>query len=317
MGSAEARITALEEQIARLESRLAGDPRPAPPAYDRRALLRRGGAVLAGAAGALAVPGLAGTAAAANGDPLTVGGTFAGTTPTTLVNNHTSGPRQALVAKSTGLFDGAAGAPLQVFPGAAPLNYETSQSGDLFTDPGGGGVPPTLTFTHDGATSADVAGVGTVYTDYLANVYVPMRRDLPRAVNRVRLTAGQTLTVNSDVYFEPGAYVVGLVATFTAIDTTGVGYATLNAFGDPPTNPCLQWSAAGQRVCTQVIVPPRPDGKLSIWVAGTCTVYLFITGAFVPSPAHVKASSMQSMTAAARTPAARQAAARQRWGSVR
>ena len=63
------RISALEEQVAALTARLTEKDEERAPSYGRRDLLRRSGAVLAGAAGAVVLPGLVQPAAAAAGDP--------------------------------------------------------------------------------------------------------------------------------------------------------------------------------------------------------------------------------------------------------
>lgn len=78
-GTIEERFAALEAEVRELRSRLAAStsaspPAPVPTGYDRRALLRRGGlAAAAGLVGAAALPALAGTAAAATGQPVTIG----------------------------------------------------------------------------------------------------------------------------------------------------------------------------------------------------------------------------------------------------
>lgn len=175
------RISALEQQVAALTARLSEQDAQPTPAYGRRDLLRRSGAVLAGAAGAVVLPSLVSPAAAAAGDPVLAGratdATGAATTltggtandPTLVLANPTQGRR----VESTGY--------------AAPtLRLQSDPGSTLGLDPARA-VPGELTssgdylwYGHVGTQGVEEAVVGAVYTSAFANhlAFVTPRRVL-------------------------------------------------------------------------------------------------------------------------------------------
>lgn len=151
------RVAALERQVAELTARLSPEP---VDRYDRRTLLRRGGAVLAGVAGAVALPS---AAAAAEGEPLLLGR-----------------PNDAGAA-TTSLTGGSADAPaLQLANPTAAGSY-AAPAVRLVPGAGGEGLDPARATAGDLASSGDLlwyghvsaaggAGVvGAVYTSAFAN----------------------------------------------------------------------------------------------------------------------------------------------------
>jgi hypothetical protein len=163
--TATARIAALEAQVAALTARL-GVEAPAAEAYDRRALLRRGGAVLAaGVAGAVALPG---GAAATEGDPVLAGRAVdAGPTPTVLTGGSADASTLVLSNPATGTADGraVAGPALRLTASPAPggLDDNRSQAGDLASS------GDLLWYGHTSATATAPAVTGAVYTSAFAN----------------------------------------------------------------------------------------------------------------------------------------------------
>lgn len=177
------RILALEQQVAALTDRLAQQDEPAAaPSYGRRDLLRRSGAVLAGAAGAVVLPALAQPAAAAAGDPVLAGratdATGAATTltggtatdPTLILDNPAQGRRVGQsggYAAPTLRLQSDADSALGLDPARA-LPGELASSGDY------------LWYGHVGTAGVEEAVVGAVYTSAFANhlAFVTPRRVL-------------------------------------------------------------------------------------------------------------------------------------------
>jgi hypothetical protein len=151
------RVAALERQVAELTARLAPEPEDR---YDRRTLLRRGGAVLAGVAGAVALPSAAG---AAEGDPLLLGQVNDAGSATTALTGGSAGAAALQVANPTAA--GAYVAPaVRVVPGVGTegLDPARTAAGDLASS------GDLLWYGHVSATGG--AGVaGAVYTSAFAN----------------------------------------------------------------------------------------------------------------------------------------------------
>ncbi len=162
-----ARIAALEAQVAALTARLAPAPTaPAAAAYDRRALLRRGGAVLAaGVAGAVALPR---GVAAAEGDPVLAGRSVdAGAAATTITGGSADAPSLVLTNPAVGTAGGrrVAGPALRLTSSSATagLDQNRSQAGDLASS------GDLLWYGHTSASAAAPAVTGAVYTSAFAN----------------------------------------------------------------------------------------------------------------------------------------------------
>jgi hypothetical protein len=153
------RLDAQDSEIQRLRVLVEADGRaPESPVRSRRDLLRLAGAAVIGAAGAAALRVV--PAAAANGDPITVGGTFSGTAATTLAVSGTGvsaffGEAAGVVATgvvgvgsgtdSIGIFGEASGlggvfvgarAPIHITPAVAagPPTVVPHAIGDLWVD---------------------------------------------------------------------------------------------------------------------------------------------------------------------------------------
>lgn len=156
-----ARIAALERQVAALQAQVGAEPSPAPERFDRRALLRRSGAALAGA---VALPALlADPAAAAEGDPLLLGRANDAAATTSLTGGTATGPALQ-VANPTPAGPYAAPA-LRLTPGAGAdgLDPASAAAGDLASS------GDLLWYGHVGASGTGGAVIGAVYTSAFAN----------------------------------------------------------------------------------------------------------------------------------------------------
>ncbi|MGH3516216.1 MAG: hypothetical protein ACRDQ7_02110 [Haloechinothrix sp.] len=154
--------------------------------HGRRAMLARGGAVLAGLAGAGAVGAvLAPAASAAPGDPVNQGElNNAGASKTDLTSTAAQGTLELTNTSP------ANAAPLRLAPVANPsvLPNSESRSGDLFNYSG------DLAVTHAGAESGLTEPiVGFAYTTANANMLVPIT---PERVLDTRSSAGRSNIVN-------------------------------------------------------------------------------------------------------------------------
>lgn len=163
-----------DERIARLEATVAA---LAAPGYDRRALLRRSGVVLAGAAGALAVTGR--PAGAAPGDPLLLGSANdAGAAATRLTGGSAAQPALLLTNPATASTAEAqyAAAALRLAPSTAGAGLDplSAGAGDLASS------GELLHYAHTSASADGAAVVGAVYTSAFANhlAFVTPRRVL-------------------------------------------------------------------------------------------------------------------------------------------
>jgi hypothetical protein len=302
--NSEDRIAALESQVRRLEGLLAGGANgqdQAPAAYDRRSLLRRGGAALAaGAAGAMVLPQLTGTAAAANGDPVTLGNgapasplqsTNNATAGTTIIDtNNTGDPTLSLVNSGGARTGGVGSPPLRV--AASPLfpDPATSQSGDFFVQAGNGGVPTQLLFTHEsGDGSTNPAAIGSVYTDYLANLFVPVKQDSTARAFHQTLPRGGVGQINFTPFLAPNGFLIAAVGVLQVNKVQGGnGYLTLFPNGTSrPSISAITWLYPNDRLSTLSIAIPGNNNIVNVYAAMGAEVFFDVVGLLVPSPASV------------------------------
>lgn len=313
--SSEDRIAALENQVRRLEGLLAGGgggQEQAPAAYDRRSLLRRGGAALAaGAAGAMVLPQLTGTAAAANGDPVTQGAVNTAGLPTTLDRSTNDGNATFIVSNTTtaesGGRDSSLGSPpLRVTASSLFPDATTSKSGDFFVQAGdSSGVPTQLLFTHESATGAgtgqDAAAIGSVYTDYLANLFVPVRQDNSARAYHQTLPKGGTGQINFTPFLAQNGYLVAALGVLQVNKVQGGnGYLTLYPNGGSrPQISAITWLYPNDRLSTLAIAVPGISNIVNVYAAMGAEVFFDVVGLLVPSPASVALSHLPSDFAAA------------------
>ena len=336
--AAEHRIAALEEQVARLAARLeAVTARPVVPAaplaaaplaaaplaaapvaaarttrdtgWDRRALLRRGGMVLAGAAGAAALPALSGTAAAATGPTVTAGGSVEELAPTSF--NTTSAPGVAQL----NLGPASPSTNAVVYPGGS-----VTKAGDLF----GSNRPinglSMLTYTHAPAENSYAPAVGTVYTDYLANMFVPVapgKGALP-AFGFTLPAANTKLDVDLSPLLAAGASLTAAFINLTVYGQGGAGYLTIWPSGLPkPYASVINWSGPNQAATVLQLIVPNASNVISVGSTSKVVVRVNVTAVLVGSPAEVAPGvALTQSGVSPSTPAqARRAAAQAAWAS--
>lgn len=300
------RVAALERQVAELTARLAP---PAPPSdrYDRRTLLLRGGAVLAGVAGAVALPS---AAAAAPGEPLLLGqANDAGTAMTSLTGG--SAEAAALqVANPAGAGSHAAPA-LRIAPGAGTQGLDPARTtaGDLASS------GDLLWYGH--VSSASGAGVaGAVYTSAFANHLEFLGE--PRRVldtrpgdstdeggnpndrtTRVvaaqrdgsgRIAAGTSLVLDLSGLVRDGA---GVFANLTVVSPAGSGFLTAypTPDGTPRTDGLdrpaasnLNFVRGTSSLANFALVRLGSGGRISIFTTSLAHVLLDVTAVSVSQP---------------------------------
>ena len=295
------RVAALELQVAELTARLE------PERYDRRALLRRSGAVLAGAAGAaVALPG---AATAAEGDPVLAG-------------------RANDAAASTSLTGGTPDAATLRLANPSPAGAYAAAS--LRLEPGSGpdGLDPARTAAGDLASSGDLlwyghvpasggAGVvGAVYTSAFANHLEFL--DEPRRVldtrsggatdengnpndRRTRVVAGSfdsagRLAGGSSLVLDLSGLVlsgVGVFANLTVVAPTGSGFLTAyptpagapRADGlDRPASSSLNYVRGTPSLANFALVRLGAGARISIYTTTSAHVLLDLTAVSVAEP---------------------------------
>lgn len=271
---------------------------------DRRSLLRRGGAALAGVA-ALGATGaaVASPAGAGAGDPVLQGAANdAGAATTSLTS---SAHRTAVLANTSG-----GGVSLQLPDSTATFDNDVflagRQSGDLVNLDG------DLLFTHNPDFT------GTVYTDYWANVVVPItpQRVLDTKADRSnvtnpsgnidsagRLIAGHSITVDLAEYVFEG--VAGLFNLTVASPATS-GYLVMWPGGARPATSTVNFTA-GQNIANFAVCG-LTDDTVRIFAQQTTRVILDVTGFFAGGPWRVNPAVLP--LAAAPLSGARAAAAR-------
>lgn len=298
----DARVAALERQVAELTARLE------PERYDRRALLRRGGAVLAGAAGAaVALPG---AAAAAEGDPVLAGRSNDAAAAQTSLTGGT--PDAATLRLANPAAAGPYAAPsLRLEPGAGPdgLDPARTAAGDLASS------GDLLWYGHVPASSG--AGVvGAVYTSAFANhleFLAEPRRVLDTRAggatdeggnpndrrNRVvagdvdsagRLRGGSSLVLDLSGLVRSG---VGVFANLTVVGPLGNGFLTAyptpagapRADGlDRPASSSLNYVRGTPALANFALVRLGAGARISIFTTTTAHVLLDLTAVSVAEP---------------------------------
>lgn len=238
---------------------------------DRRSLLRRGGAVAAGLAGAGAVSALTSPdASAADNDTVKLGAANdannTAATTTTVTGTNSTAPTVRLASAN------GAVAPLNVVdrpypPASTPPdgNVATgdllSRSGNLYYGVGAGTTGVVLTDWNTPITFG-ISPVRVVDTRYgSGNVFNPSALD-----SKGYLRAGQSLYINvTDIGFYPAA----VFGNLTAISPLADGYMTLYRYSDPPPNPpnvsALNFTKGGTHGNSFVVAPgPRTGGYLVV-----------------------------------------------------
>ena len=285
MTDADARIAALEAQVARLTAALESPQPPAAAsdaaapaaAYDRRTLLRRGGLALA--AGAAAIPMLARPAAAATGDPVVIGkpDNTAGPGAVTGLTAANPGAPTLSLANTATTTDPAdntvtlAHPSLRLVPSAAEFgpDFRTSGAGDLASS------GEMLWYTHVSPGGTENAIFGMVHTSAYANYLefirpfrvLDTRRTSAAADNAGRtkiintpatafdaagkLRGGQTLTLDLSDLVVAGA---GVVGNITVAAPEGGGFFTVFPGGQPRPGTSNINYVRGQALANMVIV---------------------------------------------------------------
>ena len=289
------RITQLEAELAQMKRRLSEPVSATKPTtrltdnaaeVNRRALIRKGGLALAGAAAggaALLVAG-ASPATAANGDPLLVGQTNSATVKTIL--RTTSGSTQVLEldpASSTV-------APLrllQQITSAAPL-AGAGDTGSLATRLRNGGGAD-LWFAHAGddksASGAITWGrvLTSAYANYTSFLATPARKADTRST--AKPVDGSTSTF---VLTDVPASAVGCIGTITIADTTSPGSYASVYNGDVATIASPQFShvnaGASESVATTFSSALGASHSLKVYVFKSCHVLIDIAAWIVTAP---------------------------------
>jgi hypothetical protein len=201
-------------------------------APDRRALLRTGGAVVAGmAALAVAETALADSASAAAGGPVVMGAAnTADATSTTLTSS--SGTAPTLAVANTGTF-----APLRVTEQAIPATLPSLGSGDVANYGG------DLYYTAGGTNGPFF---GFVYTEWTASQVVPI---IPTRVLDTRISSGRVNILNASGNLDSAGRLLGGHAI--AVDLFGLEVGAVAAF------------------CNLTAVAPLAGGFLTLWAGGT------------------------------------------------
>lgn len=300
------RVAALERQVAELTARLA----PAEPRYDRRTLLRRGGAALAGVAGAVALPAVVPSAAhAADGDPLLLGRANDATSTTGLSGGTATTPALQVANRAPA---GAYAAPaVRLVPGAGPdgLDPATTGAGDLASS------GDLLWYGHvSGGTGAGV--VGAVYTSAFANhleFLAEPRRVLDTRAGGVtdesgnpndrgtrivaaqrdsdgRLRSGTSLVLDLSGLVRDGA---GIFANLTVVAPAGSGFLTAypTPDGQPRTDGLdrpaasnLNYVRGTPSLANFALVRLGSGGRISIFTTTTAHVLLDVSAVSVSAP---------------------------------
>jgi hypothetical protein len=312
-GNSDQRIAALEAQVSRLEALLTSNDGGQSgesgerSGYDRRMLLRRGGAVLAGAAGAMALPALTGSAAAADGANLVLGNGTANAEATTTSLNRTvnDGPATLLLSNNTAPISGRAGLgspPLNLKPSLYQPDTTTSKSGDFLVTAGNSSTntPTQLLFTHESASGGTEAAIGSVYTDYLANLFQPVTQNSSaRAFHQV-IGKGQVGQINFNPFLASNGFLIAAVGVLQVNKTQGgSGYLTLYPAGSArPSISAITWYYPNERLSTMAIAVPGGSAnnlnKVNVYASLGAEVFFDVVGLFVPSPASVAPSHLGS-----------------------
>ena len=298
-------MTEIDDRVAQLEAELAEmkrlllarDATPSNPSapkpglaaraeeVNRRALMRKGGLALAGAAaGGAAILVGSNPAAAANGDPLLVGQITTATAKTTL--RTTSGATQVFELDPSS----ATVAPLrlsQQITSATPVSG-AGDTGSLATrlrNTGGA----DLWFAHAGD---DKAGSGPItwgrvltsaYANYTSFLATPARKVDTRST--AKPVDGSTSTF---VLADVPASAIGCIGTITIADTTSAGSYVSIYNGDVATIASPSFShvnaGAGESVATTFTSALGASRSLKVYVFKSCHVLIDIAAWVVTAP---------------------------------
>jgi hypothetical protein len=261
---------------------------------DRRVLLRRGGAVLAGTAGLAAVGAAnAGSASADPGQPVIQGAdNNALSTRTTLTSSNATG---TLSLSNTG-----GGAPINI---AHQDTVDTVRGGDFYN------VVGNLFFGHD------LDFPGFVYTDLVANQLVPIN---PARVLDTRTSAGRARIINPSGNIDSQGRLIGgrsiqidladfvffgiaMYGNLTVTAPVAAGFATLYPIDPRPATSTVNYvtnqTVANFAVCGIGFTETILD-LVSIFSSRTTHVILDATAFSVGHPAQVSGASTPSLSPA-------------------
>lgn len=243
---------------------------------DRRALLRSGGAVVAGMAGlAVAETALAGSANAAPGDAVVMGSVnTAGATATSLTSSVAAAP--TFTVANTATF-----APLRVSEQPVPATLPSLGSGDVanyggdlyYTAGGTGG--PFLGFVYTEWTASQIVTI--IPTRALDTRAASGRKNILNASGNLdsagRLLGGHAIVIDlSDLEVAAAAAFCNL----TAVSPLASGFLTLWAEGTRPTTSSVNYSASSV-VANFAVTGVSADDTVSIFASKTTHVLLDIT----------------------------------------
>jgi hypothetical protein len=244
-------------------------------APDRRALLRTGGAVVAGIAGlAVAETAMAGNASAAPGDPVVLGSVNTAGATATSVTSSAAAPTFAVA--NTGTF-----APLRVTEQAFPATLPALASGDVANYDGdlyymaGGAGGPYFGFVYTEWTASQVVSI--IPTRVLDTRGASGRTKILNPSGNLdgagRLLAGHAIEIDlSDLQFGAAA----AFCNITAVSPLAGGFMTLWAGGTRPATSSVNFPA-NSVVANFAVTGVSGDDSVSIFANKTTHVLLDIT----------------------------------------
>ncbi|MQA27658.1 MAG: hypothetical protein GEU94_19850 [Micromonosporaceae bacterium] len=281
---------------------------------DRRGVLRHAGAVVAGAAGAAVVGGVAATPAAADpGDPVTLGASHdAGTTTTSIKTGRTAGGTVAL--QNTGLDSQSFGGPqLTLAPSTSEYLSADAPAGSMMlasdgwvmtAPPDGAGGAYHNHFLYDSINSTFTVPVAVhraVDSRYTKNDRSRLFSTSGKFDSAGRLLAGKTvhLDLSGLVQFSWGVFVN--VVTF---GQQGNGFITVWPYGLPKPTPATVQYYKGHSVRNTTLSPvgfteTRSD-VLSIWSSATTHFTIDVLGVVINHWASLADSPMRYATSASK-----------------
>jgi hypothetical protein len=274
---------------------------------DRRDLLRRGGAVLAGMAG-LGVAGVAGasSATAAPGDPVLQG--LPNDASPELTRLTSSSPAGTIEVANT-----ATGAPLRlaVTPGTPADN---SKVGDYYTSAPASSVA-LPTFTHETGTGPLAPALwGYLYTDIWATQPIPVlpqrALDTRSASGRARVTdpvgkfdsagrllAGRTITLDlTDFVFAPGA----VFGNITVTGPLAAGFVSVYPSDPRPPTSSINF-VTGQTIANFSLTGMSAGLSIRIFASATTHVIFDVTAFAVGSADFVNPAILPTVAAMSTT----------------
>lgn len=287
---------------------------------DRRGMLRRAGAVVAGVAGVTAAGAVAAAPAyAAPGDPVVQGAANdAGTAATSLKTNKADGA--AFVLQNTGLDAAGDGGPsLALAPSSASWLSESSPAGSMMlanngmvmiAPPDGNGGAYHNHYLYDSFNSTFTVPVNVfraVDSRYSKNNRQRLFGTSGAFDSGGRLLAGKTvhLDISDLVSFSWGAFVN--VVTFGQL---GGGFITVWPYGSPKPTPATVQFYKGVSVRNTTLSPVGFDDTrtdaLSIWTSATTYFTIDILGVVINHWASLSGSAMAAATPSLQTGATAQ-----------